>query len=341
MAQYEELNKKKSKDSLFSLKNIAKTLKPTIKKIIDNLTNTKRLIRGRSNTSMRSNDSSILKEKYLNDLVNEFEDDKSKSAGSRGSSRSVSKKTSLILPNNDYSIEKINAMNNNFEKNIPGYNYQSTYERTIQPNKNTDIPLLPKNGAINTIILESLDVIKDKVPNIESKTIDPNKQKRTLKDMFSKAFNFNSNKKDISKSKLAQMLNEADEGNESNASKINPSANTINDPKKSINDIMSKIDNDRMNNSEISIKNAKLNNSSFIDLNDDHENDNNIKIDFKEGVKTEMKKFIFNIIKDETSDNYEFKTYFIKTENNGIIDKNKDINDKGIKSNFFILLKFF
>ena len=38
-----------------------------------------------------------------------------------------------------------------------------------------------------------------------------------------------------------------------------------------------------------------------------------------------MKKFIFNVIIDETSDNYDFKTYFTKTENAGN-NINSDLN---------------
>ncbi len=154
--------------------------------------------------------------------------------------------------------------------------------------------------------------------------------------MFSKAFNFSSNKKDVSHSKLAKLLQDSEETPVDNSLK-NSSIKRNNS--NNINEIMNKIDNDKMNTSEISIKNAKLNNTSFIDLNDENEDNVVDKVDFKDAVKNEMKKFVFQIIKDNSSDDYEFKTFYIKREppinvNKKNQDSDKNGNIRNTKENY-------
>ncbi len=123
ISQFDELNKKdfnkkefKKKNSdtnIFSIKNISKTLKPTINKIIDNLNYSKnKNIRGRLNTSIRSNDSSFIKEKYINDLINEFEEDKSKSIVSRRSSCFTTKKSKFVQEMDKENLNSIKLTNN-------------------------------------------------------------------------------------------------------------------------------------------------------------------------------------------------------------------------------------
>lgn len=358
ISHFDELNKKENKKNendknIFSVNNIAKTLKPTIKKIIDALNNSKsKANRGRLNNSRRSNESSFLKEKYINELINEFEEDKSRSL-SRGSSRSINKNKSITNQFNKAETLILDPSN----KNIFGFNShvdplspmnqmsllvnQQNLNKTVSHNLQdygTKKINSENKEPINTLATQAANKIAElnSIPNANG-----DKPKRTLKDMFAKAFNFTiNNKKDVSQSKLAKLLQESDETSKPNPSPIsNPNLNNknINEiPKpnsekktnsnsnnKNINEIMSKIDNNKLNSSEISIKNAKLNNSSFIDLNDDNENENANKYDFKEGVKKEMKNIFFNVIKDETDDAYEFKTYYIKAEN--IIKKSENI----------------
>jgi hypothetical protein len=320
------------KESIFSVKNICVTLKPMINNIIQTIDRNSVKIRNRRiNGSFCSpNSSSILKEKYINELVNEFEESRSKS---RGSSKLSSKRDSIIFPNNSNLFNKLSKSNNN-------------------------------------------DNEKEEKP------------KRTLKEMFSKAFNFNqtptnnnNNIKDVSNSRLAKMLQDNNE--DSNDVKKNKTSNNImnnNINNKSNNDnnikqtpntvitdknkneiiveLMNKIDKDISANHDISIRKAKLNNDSFIDLNDDDENENenenenlnignnkdnkyinnknknNIsKISIKEENKKIMNDFVFNVIIDNTGDDYECKTFFIQNKNDNINNNNnKNINNDNINN---------
>lgn len=338
VTQYEDFTKKiLIKDSIFSVKNIAKTLKPTIKKIIDSLQNReKRLNRMRMNSSLRNSNGSILKEKYINDLISEFEEDRSRS-GSRRSSRAIVKRQTLNIQNplGDSVIFDKNQINasdninnimnntdrNNSNPNNVSENFQTGASTNMESNRRKINDSSISGGEVGGASVKGTNDSNSKnhytsinmsqTRSLNSGSVTPQKSKRSLKDMFSKAFNFSqsvsSNKKDVSQSRLAKMLQEASEGNSKQSySKRNS--------KENINDIMSKIDNDKNNTSEISIKNAKLNNSSFIDLNEDQENFNS-KVDLKETVKSEMKKFVFNVISDNTNDEYEFTTFFYKSEN--------------------------
>lgn len=301
--------KEQSDTNIFSLKNIAKTLKPTIKKIIDQLNISKaNLMRGKTNHSRSPNDSSFIKEKYINDLINEFEEDRSRS-GSRKSSVSVSKKNSSLINLKNNQMDNSNSNNDN--KNITNDIFNSLNKGTGLSKNNSPL-IKPRNSNATAI-----------------NTANKPEAKRTLKQMFSKAFNFSTEKKDVSNSRLAKLLQDAEDEQAKDENKNN--ANNKYQPT-NINDIMTKIDNDKINSSEISIKNAKLNNSSFIDLNDEDEESNKEKFDIKKGMKNEMSKFVFNIISDNTNnDKYEFKTFYIKAENNDDnlnLDKNKNKNGK-------------
>lgn len=275
-------------------------------------------MRGRTNQSSRSpNDSSFVKEKYINDLINEFEEVRSRS-GSKNSSVSVSKRNSSII--------KTNTKNNQTDNSNPNY-------KTGQKNSNNDLANLSNKNVSSGSKMNSNNSsinIPKSANTIAASADAEQKPKRTLKQMFSKAFNFATGKKDVSQSRLAKMLQDADENPTDNAAVSNNNDTNFKNDSNNINEIMTKIDNDKLNTSEISIKNAKLNNSSFIDLNDDEEEGQKQKFDFKEGVKKEMKKFVFNIIQDNTTDEYEFKTFYIKNENASSNNNNKENsnNDK-------------
>jgi hypothetical protein len=315
---------KEIKESIFSVENICKTLKPMINNIIQTVERSDVKIRNRRiNGSFCSvNSSSILKEKYINELVNEFEESRSKS---RGSSKYSPKINSNIFPNSSNAFDKLSKTHN-----------------------------------VNSNVIEKEE-----------------KPKRTLKEMFSKAFNFNqsqsnnncnnnninNNAKDVSKSRLAKMLQETNEDSsevkKNNSSNNNNITKKENDPKSTPNtvltdknkndiivDLMNKIDKDIAGNNEISIRKAKLNNDSFIDLNDedDNDNDNNdsnlfnnrvknknnkndiSSISIKEENKKIMKEIVFNVIIDNTGDDYECKTFYVKNEND-IVNNNKNKNN--------------
>ena len=323
ITQVDELNKKvslikeQSESNIFSVKNIAKTLMPTIKKIIDSLNNSRtKSMRGRANQSVRSpNDSSFVKEKYINDLINEFEEDRSRS-GSRRSSVSASLITANLNKNNQ--TDNLNSDNKSGNKTI-----------------NNDLTNISnKKAALNNSNNSTINVVKNANSIAASKAAEV-KPKRTIREMFSKAFNFSTGKKDISQSRLAKLLQDADEDqtkhpvSDNNASNNNYNKNNSSN----INDIMTKIDNDKMNTSEISIKNAKLNNSSFIDLNDEDYETHKHKFDLKDAMKNVMKKFVFNVIADgSNNDKYEFKTFYIKAENSNNKNNSTNSNDKNINN---------
>jgi len=288
-------------NNVFSLKNIAKTLKPTITKIIDSLNKSQKAIRGRANTSGRSpNESSIIKEKYINDLINEFEENRSRS-GSRNSSKSVSRKKESLL----------NVVNNvNFDKKSESEKIKNALSGIAIKNENFNFNTNNSNSNSSSINIPKSS------NTIAACAADNQRPKKTLKHMFSKAFNVATGKKDPSQSRLAKLLQEDDDQNNTLTAK-----NACNN----INDMMTKIDNDKVNTTEISIKNAKLNNSSFIDLNDEEDDEGRKnKYDFTENVKLEMKKFVFNVLADNTNnDEYEFKTFYIKADNtNNVSEKN-------------------
>ena len=92
------------KESIFSVKKIANTLKPMIKNIVDKLDRSRvKITNRRMNGSFTSPNSSILKEKYLNDLVNEFEESKS---------RTNSKRVSLNESNNSNLLNQLSKSQN-------------------------------------------------------------------------------------------------------------------------------------------------------------------------------------------------------------------------------------
>lgn len=328
-ANAKDAKDKKEKDSIFSVKNISKTLKPMINNIITTVERNKVKIKNRRmNGSFCSpNSSSILKERYINELVNEFEESRSKS---RGSSRISSKRNSF----------------NNKEN------------------------MFPSNSNVFDKLSKSQNIIENQV-----------KPKRTLKEMFSKAFNFtqsstNKGGKDVSQSRLAKMLQDSNEEETrkppvenvnvpkpiETTSKVQSGPSTVITEKNKndiIVDLMNKIDKENLGNNEISIKNSKLNKNSFIDLNDELDEssiiqeNNKSKISIKEENKQKMKEIKFNVVIDDTGDDYEFKAFYIKNENvnnnqnedkaakeKEKLNKSKDSSGKKLKNFLIFLLNF-
>lgn len=159
----------------------------------------------------------------------------------------------------------------------------------------------------------------------------PQKPKRTLKEMFSKVVNFSvnenqKNKKDVSQSKLAKLINEADAAPADNNKNKNIDKSDLNvkstikdeDNNRNKNDIIvgkvkpaDKYFNDKIN-SNNNNSNAKANDENLFKI---KTNKDEKKIILKEKVSTEMKNFVFNIIADETNDEYKCTTFFVKAEN--------------------------
>lgn len=350
IAQYEELNKKKGcKESLFSVNNIAKTLIPTIKKIIQSIKPVDKVpAAGKATNKKNLNDSSFLREQYINDLINEFEDEKSITDDIAPSAvlkpqtlnfQQTSAENILINKNQINASDNIKNMTSNSSKISSSLAYSVDKIPQSQPSQSIQAPpqkLQANNssgGNNGNVVSKTNNPIG---ANSNADAAAPQKPKRTLKDMFSKAFNFsqsnNPNKKDVSQSRLAKLLQDSEaEPNSAASTQINKN------PDFSKN---GKTDKDKNNISEISIKNAKPNNNNFIDLNDENDNsNNNNNNDFKTEKKTKMndamKNFVFNIITDHTEDNYEFKPFYIKKENSNASSKAPTVctNTQDINSN--------
>ncbi len=179
----------------------------------------------------------------------------------------------------------------------------------------------------------SLLVVKNALQseNTNTTTCLSQKPKRTLKDMFSKVVNISTDenqqkKKDVSQSRLAKLLNEVDAEPPADINKCE-----LNSKGNKSDSILGKA---TYGDSNIisTFCNSNGNNESLFKVKVNKEDK---KIELKENVNSQMKKFVFNIIMDETNiDDYKCTTFYFKAGDNDankeeIKDINQQINTEG------------